>query len=619
MDAPGGNTFLPSKSLEYRPLGGGSLQVERSSPPIVALKTKRIGEFTLAGLALILVISGAFLVAFSALSISVSRSQGVATERVIVGPDPGLTALHLTPDPGQPLGTVVMVHGFAATKEYLRDIGYTVARGGFDVYLVDLPGHGESPERFDQGKVVGWLGEVLGGLEAAGRLRGDGFYLVGHSLASLVVTDGAVAAGASGLPIRAVVALSPIQGDITPTEPPNFLALTGQGELPGVKGTALTALRNATGLDEPALDTLYGDVRAGTGRLVSEVEGATHDSIAFSELAIAQVVEWLYASAGQADRELPRIEELKAERGMGGFGAGLLWLGIFYLGAGALGLLGFAPRRPESVVVVEAGRVADGLPPRPAPRRAGTPEPPLKENEKAARAAATRLLAGTRLYPLFFVFAGASAVAFTAFVGRFAFLGQAVTDYLAAYWVVFTVVLTILALLLGRLLKTGPLLTAPVRSSPLRSALLGLALFAVLFVLLGYFATHSWTNVIPTPARWGQILVLALLLAPFAAVDEMIRATTHDRVGLTWAIFVTTIGKLIMVLSWYAALVLPNAPFTLLVVIPIIARYLVALDLITGLVYNEHGTWIAGAVFKTLVLAWTLGTVFPLLAQPLAF
>lgn len=591
----------------------------------MALKTKRVGEFALSGLALILVISGLFLVGLSWLSISASRSDGVVTEHVIIGAGPGRPALHLSPDAEAetavdgPLGTAVLVHGFAASKEYLRDAGYTLARGGFDVYLVDLPGHGRAPDRLDQSEVAAWFAGLLSDLSDAGRLRGDGFYVVGHSLGSLVVTDGARLATAAGLPVRAVVALSPIQGDITSTEPPNFLGLTGQGELPGVKDAALTALRNSTGLAEPALDILYGDPAAGTARLVAEVEGATHDSIAFSETALTRTVEWVYAAAGRPELEVPRIEKVKAERGFGGFGGTILWLGLFYLGAGAAGLLGFAPRKPEAMAVVEQGRVADGLPPRPAPRRAGVPEPPMKANEKAARAAATRLLTGTRLYPLLYVLAAAAGLVFTAYFGTFAFLGQAVTDYLAAYWIVFALTLAGLALLMSRWLKTGALLSAPLRTSALKSALLGVALFAAFFVFVGVPTTHSWTNLIPTPERWGNILVLALLLAPLAVVDELIRANTHDRAGLTWAIFVTTIGKLTIVLSWYAALLLPNAPFALLAVLPILARYLVGLDFLTSLVYNEHGTWVAGAVFKTLVLAWLLGTVFPLLAGPLVF
>jgi len=587
----------------------------------------RLVSLNLRSVALILLVVGAVLVGMSTLSIHASRGD-VTAETIALGPSGATPALHLTaagPAPdgspdgaAAPLGTAVVVHGFAASKEFMREMDYSLARAGFEVYGLDLPGHGRSSLRLDyDGETLSrWLRDVLADMDAGGLVRGDGVYLIGHSLGTLVVTRAAVdqTGQEPGPDIRGVVAISPIFSDITTTRPPNYLALTGESELPGVKDTALEALAKGTGLEQPELETVYGHFADGTARAAAVVKGATHISAANSPKAIAATIQWLYSSAGNPELELPRIEHLTAERNLGLVGSFLLWLSFFYLGAGAAGLLGFAPRKPDVQVIMEEARVAAGLPPQPEPARPGQPPRELTEPEREAKERVALLFSGTRLIPILFAMAAVAAAASVAYFGRLSFVRQMVTDYLATYLLVFTAVMLVLGLLLGRALRVGSLFPMRLRRNPVTSLALGVVLFAAALGLMGWFATLSFTAAWPSTGRLGHIALLAVLFAPFSVVDEMLRATVHDRTGYTWGFFVTVIGKLVMALSWYGALFLPNGPQPLFVVLTPVTGVFIAIDAASSVIYNEHGSWVAPAVFKTLTLAWIAGTIFPLIA-----
>jgi len=583
-----------------------------------ALKVFRIFSWTLASFARLLTAVGLSVLVLSLVSLYSSRAD-VAVEDVVLGPRSETPALHFSALPREPLdggpptvfGTVVVVHGFSATKEFMRSLDYTLARGGFEVYGVDLPGLGDSRVSMDSARLVPWFSELLADMTAKGLLSPGDIYLVGHSLGTLVVTKTAVENPDLG--IRGVVALSPIFAGITETQPANYLALTGQGELPGVKEVAFEALKAGTGLDEPSLETVYGDHETGTARAAGPVQGASHISIADSREAVGATLRWLQSSAGQAGVGLPRIQTERAERGFGMFGALLSLIGLFYYLAGWLGLLGHAPRRPEAHAVVEDARVAAGLPAQPKPLALGEKAPPLPESVETARRRATELFAGTRLIPiLFFAAATISAVVLGLF-GAPGFLKLSGADYLASYLLIFGVIMIPALAYTGRLVKTDALVATGTRLGVPLSAALGVGLFFLTVALVGGWVTFSFTSVLPPSFRYWLVLSLSMVFAPFAAVDELARATIHDRTGFWWGLVVSIMGKMIFLVSWYVGFMLPHPPQPFMVVGPMLVAVLVFLDVIASLAYNEHGSWLAGAVFKALTLGWIVGTVFPII------
>jgi len=603
-----------------------------------ALRTKRLFGFTLGSMARLFVIVGVILVVLSVASLVTSRSD-VTAEIVALGPD-GLTpALHLLPvligepDPGSTLapgagqasslGTVVVVHGFAGSKEFMRDIDYSLARAGFEIYGVDVPGHGHSGLRLDSDRLVLWFTDLLKDMLAKGQITSGQVYLVGHSLGTLVVTKGALESPDAG--IRGLVALSPIFSAITPTAPANYLALFGQSELPGVQAAAIEALKAGAGVAEPELETVYGDFAAGTARAAAMVKDASHISIPDSPEAIASAIKWLTSSAGSPVQTLPRIEREKTERSFGLLGVVTLLLGLFYFGAGFLGLLGHAPRRPEAQSVIEDARLAAGLPRQPvvvvsmAGKASIIGESLLPEAVVKAKAKATQLYAGTRAIPLIYALAAGLAAIMVGLTGGFTFIGQTGADYLTLYFLMFAVFVVPLLWLTARFLKTGPLVESKLRLGAPISLGLGLVLFLVMFFGLGSFETFAWTAFLPPVSHWGHILLVALFLLPFSVIDEVVRGTTHDRTGFWWGLLVTVIGKFIVIISWYAGLLLPVKPQALIVVAPVLVGALVFLDVFLSLLYNEHGSWLASALFKALVLAWLATAIFPFVAAAVAF
>jgi pimeloyl-ACP methyl ester carboxylesterase len=592
-----------------------------------ALETRRLVAYSMRSVAIVVLAVGLFLTTLSAASLVSSRAD-VPVEKVALGPGGNTPALcfearplggaaEVAVAPPGGLGTVIVVHGFAGSGEFMRNICYSLARSGFEVYAVDLPGHGRSPLRLDSAGLTDWFSGLLADMRAKGRLAPGNLYLVGHSLGTLVVTRGAL--DNPGLGIRGVVALSPIFSDINLAQPANYLALFGESELAGVGVAALKALSAGTGLDKPALETTYGDMAAGTARAAAMVKGASHISIVDSSLAIGSSIIWLRLAAGVPATELPRLQRERAERSFGLIGVLLVLLGVFYLGAGAAGLLGHAPRRPDATSVVEDARVAAGLPAKPTAAETGPKAPPLPERIGEAREQATRLFAVTRVIPILYALAATLAAVFVGFVGTLPFVKQAGTDYLSAYLLVLALVLGPLVVLATRLLRSGPLVNPGTRLGWPLSVALGLALFLMVLGAVGWFETLAWVTLWPAATRWPLIILLAALFFPFSAIDEMVRGTVHDRAGLAWGLFVSVIGKLMLVASWFAGLFLPHPPQALIVVAPVMIGLLVLLDLAGSMLYNEHGSWLAGAVFKALTLAWLAGSVFPLLARALTF
>src|SRR5438093_5296102 len=96
-----------------------------------------------------------------------------------------------------PHPTALLIHGLSASKSALTQLGTELARWGVDCYLMDLPGHGESPERFtseDSQKAVHEVTQYLKGSSRPGfdtdpQIAVSQLFLIGHSMgAALAIT-----------------------------------------------------------------------------------------------------------------------------------------------------------------------------------------------------------------------------------------------------------------------------------------------------------------------------------------------------------------------------------------------------------------------------------------------
>ena len=85
--------------------------------------------------------------------------------------------------PSQPVhGRILVVHGLDASKEVMNIVSLALADSGFEVYAIDLPGHGDSSARFDGLHAKDVVEQVLDQL-------GPGIAVLGHSFGGGVLLE----------------------------------------------------------------------------------------------------------------------------------------------------------------------------------------------------------------------------------------------------------------------------------------------------------------------------------------------------------------------------------------------------------------------------------------------
>ena len=109
---------------------------------------------------------------------------------------PGRLKLHVRAwEPERPQAALVVLHGLGDHAGRYERFGRGLARRGFAVHALDLPGHGQSEGR--RGHIRGWsdLRDALDDVVSAVCPAGDGrpLLLFGHSMGALVALDWAFA------------------------------------------------------------------------------------------------------------------------------------------------------------------------------------------------------------------------------------------------------------------------------------------------------------------------------------------------------------------------------------------------------------------------------------------
>lgn len=103
-----------------------------------------------------------------------------------------------------PWPAVVIVHGFAGSKDSHTEFGHFLAEHGFAALAIDLRGHGQSQGEMDD-RVLDDLGAALVYLAAHPKIDGQRIALRGSSLGGSMVIHG----GVLYPQVRAVVAICP--------------------------------------------------------------------------------------------------------------------------------------------------------------------------------------------------------------------------------------------------------------------------------------------------------------------------------------------------------------------------------------------------------------------------
>ncbi len=362
--------------------------------------------------------------------------------------------------------------------------------------------------------------------------------------------SGAVVRAAQATSTDATVALSLITSDTTPDSPRNLLIITGalEGNLRPVAETVVAQVAGG-----PAIPgTTYGDPGAGTARRMVFPALTEHIGVLYNTTSLRETLGWLDAAQGRTAAADPFIY------------TPAVWLGLLVISAAALWWVGaqLLPRRVAPLA--------------PGPRTSGW---------------WLAVLLPAILAPL---------LIWVLPVGNLlpVLVGGPLAAFFAAYGLVTTAALawTDRAHAMIRL-RAGEL-----------AAVVALALlfFALVVLTLGVPLQIFALNLAAPPARWWVVLVTALALLPYFVADEWLTR----RAGAPRGAYAITKGCFLLALA--GAIALDRSLFFLVLIAPLFAVYFCLFGLLSGWLFRRTGTPLIGALLNTMLFAWSIGAVFPL-------
>jgi hypothetical protein len=449
---------------------------------------------------------------------------------------------------------IIITHGFAGSRQLMEAYALTLARAGFIAVSFDFEGHGRNPTPMS-GDVTRIDGTTQKLMDEIGRVtdfaRGlpntDGrIALLGHSMASDIIVRQANADGR----VQAVVAISMFSQAVTPTQPRNLLAITGEWE----GFLREEAMKTARMVDPDAKEgETVGRFENGTARRVVVAPSVEHVAVLYSPTALREARDWLEQVFGRSGSNTVQSETPVMDTpGPASTGPWIVLLlaGIVALAWPAASLLPTGEPAPSSQVSVRTFLLAALLP-----------------------AIVTPLLLApfdTRFLPVL------------------------VADYLAlhllAYGLIVFVVLWQAGVRLGRL-----------------AWLSGLALAVYGIFIFGGALDRYVASFMPTSARVPIILAIAIGAVPFMIADSLLAKAGGGRL---WRILVARaafLGSLV-----FATVLDLERLFFLLIILPVIVIFYLVFGTMGGWVRRRTGAPFAAGLGMGLTLAWALGVSFPL-------
>ena len=185
----------------------------------------------------------------------------------------------------------VICHGYAGSKEMMRQIAFDVNKGGNNVVLFDFIGHGKNRNLLINApnQLSGTTQQLVDQLESVieNILIRYGpnveISLIGHSMASDIVIR-----AAKNKNVTSVIAISPYSTAITETFPRDLLLISGQFET-HLRTASLEHMKNIEIDATENRAIINGDFR----RKASSIKNAGHVSVLYAPQTSRQINEWL--------------------------------------------------------------------------------------------------------------------------------------------------------------------------------------------------------------------------------------------------------------------------------------------------------------------------------------
>ncbi|MEM7719749.1 MAG: alpha/beta fold hydrolase, partial [Pseudomonadota bacterium] len=191
-----------------------------------------------------------------------------------------------------PAPPVVIAHGFAGSRQMMDQISVSLARQGFLVASLDLPGHGRHPGQLspDIGSLDGTTAQLAQVVEQVAEdiaKRPDTIgpiSFVGHSMA----TDLVIRAAERRDDVGGIVAISMYSPAVTPTSPSALLVISGARE-EHLRGAGLDAAQ----LVDPAASEGETVTRNGVTRRTAVAPFVGHVGVLFAPTSLLETTAWL--------------------------------------------------------------------------------------------------------------------------------------------------------------------------------------------------------------------------------------------------------------------------------------------------------------------------------------
>ena len=471
------------------------------------------------------------------------------------GPDEAVARFGDAPPYGARPPAIVLVHGFSSDRVAVGGLARRLAGAGFAVLALDVRGHGANRNRFPDGRgradaLAPDLAAAVDFLRTTPLVDGSHIALMGHSMGAGAALD--FATRDSG--IDAVVPISGGFSMLGPQRAPNVLFVFAAGDPERIRVRTGELAARLSGVPQPALGETHGDFRQGTAVRRVEVPGTDHLTILWSDVAVAEMIDWLDQAFGAAPRAAP---ETRDPRGP----VVALIAGLVVLMLPGLGLL--------------IGRLTPTTEHLPASRR------PLGLVMLGAALVATMPLAAN----------GDAGAIFSMEVG----------DVVAVHFALAGLALLV-ALHLRDRAQFASLFASPGRS--LLGAGLGVIGVYVLLQPLGLF----FHRLAPTPERLAVFALAGLAFLPLELAMQMLLRRGRPLSAGLYAVA----GRVLVVVVLIVGVAAGVLPGVIGMMLPSLALVFVMVEVVDASIYLASRNLLAIALLDAAWIAWIVAAIMPI-------
>jgi esterase/lipase len=185
----------------------------------------------------------------------------------------------------------IICHGFAGSKEMMRQIAYDISNAGSNTVLFDFIGHGSNQHMLVNrpAEIIGTTQQLVDQLSEIIKFLYKKFgneisiSLVGHSMASDIVIRASAEKN-----IKSVIAISPYSTGITEDFPKDLLLISGQFEN-HLRTHALQMVKSFNPEAQENIEYTEEDIR----RKASYIQNTGHVSVIYAPQTTKIIVDWL--------------------------------------------------------------------------------------------------------------------------------------------------------------------------------------------------------------------------------------------------------------------------------------------------------------------------------------